>query len=428
MLDIKFIQENPDIVRAAIENKKGQDVDIDHVLTLAEKRKELRQKIDDLNKEKNEAAAARDIEKGTEVKEKLQKVTSEHTEVEKEYVKLMLLIPNIPSPDTPIGKDESENKVIAELGEKPNFGFKPKPHWEIGETLGMIDAEKAAEVSGARFAYLKGDVAMLQYALFDLAVKVLTDKDILEDIAKRADVSVPVTAFIPVAPPLMMRSAVMNRMARLAPIEDKYFFEKDDQVFIGSAEHTLGPIHMDEIIPEESLPIRYFAYTPAFRREAGTYGKDTRGIVRMHHFDKVEMETFVKPEDGYAEQDFLVAIQEHFLQVLELPYQKIAICTGDMGTPDHRQIDLETWMPGQEKYTETHTADYMGGFQARRLNTRIKRADGKTEAVHMNDATFTSTNRPIAAILENFQQEDGSVKVPKVLQKYLGKDIIKGNA
>lgn len=211
----------------------------------------------------------------------------------------------------------------------------------------------------------------------------------------------------------------MNRMARLDPIEERYYFEKDDMVFIGSAEHTLGPLHMDESIPESQLPLRYAALTPAFRREAGSYGKDTKGMLRLHQFNKLEMETFSKPEDGLAEQQLMVAIQEYLMQQLNLPYQVVSICTGDMGFPDQRQIDIETWMAGQNTYRETHTSDYIGGFQARRLNTKVKRADGTSEPVHMNDATALS-QRPLIAILENYQNEDGSVTIPQVLRPYMG--------
>ena len=210
----------------------------------------------------------------------------------------------------------------------------------------------------------------------------------------------------------------MNRMARLDPIEERYYFEKDDMVFIGSAEHTLGPLHMDEVLKESVLPLRYAALTPAFRREAGAAGKDTRGILRLHQFNKLEMESFTKPEDGLVEQDFIIAIQEYILQQLRRPYGVVAICTGDMGCPDKRQIDRETWMAGQNTYRETHTSDYIGGFQARRLNTRVKRASGDIEAVHMNDATLLS-QRPLIAILENYQNQDGTITIPEVLRPYM---------
>ena len=195
-------------------------------------------------------------------------------------------------------------------------------------------------------------------------------------------------------------------------------------MLVGSAEHTLGPIHMDETLREDQLPIRYVGYSTAFRREAGSAGKDTRGILRQHQFDKAEMETFCRPEDGYREQDFLVAIQEYLFQQLKLPYQVMLVCTGDMGFPDQRQIDIETWMPGQDTYRETNSADYVGGFQARRLQTRIKRSDGTAEPVHMNDATAFAIGRTLIAIMENYQQADGSIVVPEVLRAYMGKDRI----
>lgn len=426
MLDIKFIRDNPDIVRAAIKNKKGKPVDVDEVLELHDERKDVRQKIDEVNRKRNEAAAARDIEVGKELKEELSALEETHAELEKKLVALLLKIPNIPSVDTPVGEDEKENKVVRQVGEKRSFGsYSPKEHFEIGEKLGLIESEKAALVSGARFTYLKGDLAMMQFALLNLSLKILTDEDILKEIAARAGLKVSTKPFVPVIPPYMMRSSVMNRMARLDPIEERYYYEKDDLVLIGSAEHTLGPLHMDEVIPEEQLPIRYAGYSPAFRREAGSYGKDTKGIIRMHHFDKLEMESFARPEDGIVEQDFIVAIQEHLLQLLGLPYQALIICTGDMGFPDHRQFDMEVWMPGQGVYRETNTSDYMGGFQARRLNTRVKRANGEMEHVHMNDATMVAMGRTLAAILENYQEPDGTVRVPKALQPYVGKDIIK---
>ncbi|MES2014714.1 MAG: serine--tRNA ligase [Patescibacteria group bacterium] len=426
MLDIKFIHDNPDIVRQAIVNKKGKPVDIDEVLKLHEARKALRQKIDEVNRQRNEAAAARDIEAGKRLKEELQVLEIEHGALEKELVALLLKVPNIPSPDTPIGIDESENVVLREVGEKRSFGsYSPREHFEIGESLGILNSEKAGAVAGARFAYIMGDLALMQFGLLNLAMKILTDEDILKDVVARAGLKVSTKPFIPVIPPYMVRSAVMNRMARLDPIDERYYFEKDDEVLIGSAEHTLGPIHMDEVLQEEQLPLRYVGYSPSFRREAGSYGKDTKGLIRMHHFDKVEMETFTKPEEGYQEQDLMVALQEHFLQLLGLPYRVMSICTADMGFPDQRQFDMETWMPGQGTFRETHTSDYMGGFQARRLNTRVKRENGAMEFVHMNDATLVAMGRTLAAILENYQESNGTVRVPKVLQGYVGKDILK---
>ncbi len=425
MLDIKFIQENREIVEKAIADKKKGPIDLDRILALADERRKLKQHVSDTNEERNKVAKERNVERGKELKTKLQEFESALEKVEKEFVSLMIQIPNIPSPDTPVGPDESGNKVLRTWGEKPKFDFKPKEHFELGVDLNVLNTEKAGGISGPRFSYIMGDLALMQFALIKLAFDTLTNTETLKVIAEEANLTIDTKTFMPVLPPVMMKSAVMNRMARLQPIEERYFFEKDDLVFVGSAEHTLGPLHMDEIIEEKDMPIRYVGYSTAFRREAGSYGKDTKGILRQHQFDKVEMETFCLPEHSYAEQDFLVAIQEYLLRKLRIPHEVMIVCTGDMGGPDHRQIDVNCWMPGQGQYRETHSADLMQGYQARRLNTRVRRTDGKLEHVHMNDATVLAVGRTLIAIMENYQQADGSIAIPEVLRAYMGKDVIK---
>lgn len=430
MLDIHFIRENPDLVKAGAAKKKAV-VDIDRLLALDDERKLLRQKLDDMRAEQNRAsqriarAEGEEKEKLLEsmkhVKEGMQELDTKYTAVNEEWTKILLSIPNLPSPDTPEGPDESANVVVREWGEKPKFTFTPKPHWELGKDLGLIDSEKASEVSGSRFTYIIGDLVLMQFALIDLVMKTLTNRETIKAIMAKAGLDLDPKPFVPVLPPVMMRANVMGRMARLQPIDERYYFEKDDLVLVGSAEHTLGPLHMDEIIDEPALPIRYIGYSVAFRREAGAAGKDTRGILRQHQFDKLEMETFTRPEDGYKEQEFIVAVQEHLMQLLGLPYQVLAICTGDMGTPDHRQFDINTWMPGQDAYRETQTSDYMGGYQARRLNTRVRDVEGNLSHVHMNDATAFAIGRTLIAIMENYQQEDGTIRVPEVLVPYVGK-------
>lgn len=419
MLDLQFIRENPDIVRAAMKNKNKEEINLDRIVALGDERKKLAGGIDDINRKRNEAQAARDGEAGKRLKDELRAAEEKYQEVEKELVSLLVKIPNIPSADTPIGADESANLVVREWGERPQFSFEPKAHWDLGRDLGLIDNEKAAEVSGARFTYLKGDLALMQFALIQLAMSVVTSRETLKAIIDKAGLSVSDKPFVPVVPPVMMRPQVMNRMARLEPRDERYVFD-DDTVLVGSAEHTMGPLHMDEAIAEDRLPIRYAGYSTAFRREAGAAGKDTRGILRQHQFDKVEMESFSLPEDGYAEQDLMVAIQEHLMQLLNLPYQVLIVCTGDMGDPDQRQFDINTWMPGQNTYRETQTSDYMGGYQARRLGSRVKRADGTAEPVHMNDATAYAIGRTLIAIMENYQQADGSIAVPEALRPYMG--------
>lgn len=425
MLDIKFIKENKDIVTAAIKNKNIKaPIDLDRLFVLYDERQAKRTQLDELNQKRNLAAGERNIEEGKRLKEESTEIETAFEAINKEFMAMMLLIPNIPSPDTPVGPDESGNVVIRKWGEPKVFDFTPKEHFELGKALDVIDNETAGEVAGARFTYLKGDLALMQFALIQYAFSILTNKTILEQIARTANIDIAITAFMPIIPPVFIKPAVFNRMARLEPRDERYYIPSDDLFLIGSAEHTIGPIHMDQIIEEKDLPKRYVGYSTAFRREAGTYGKDTKGILRMHQFDKIEMETFCLPERSMVEQDFIVAIQEYLMQQLQLPYQVILICTGDMGAPDYRQLDIETWLPGQNKYRETQTADLMGSYQARRLNTRVRRIDGKVEPVHMNDATAFAIGRTLIAIMENYQQADGSIKVPDVLKQYLGKDSI----
>ncbi|HEY4514693.1 MAG TPA: serine--tRNA ligase [Candidatus Paceibacterota bacterium] len=424
MLDIKFIRENKDLVAKAIKDKRRPEVDLDKVLDLYDKRKTKRQELEELNRQRNIAAQERDNELGKNVKDKIGPLESEVQNVESELKTLMLTITNVPLADVVVGKDESENVQIRSSGEIPKLNFESKAHWDLGPALGVIDSEKAAEVVGARFTYLKGDLVFLQFAILQYALKVITDENKLKEIVANANLDVSTRPFIPVLPPTMIRPGMLNAMARLDPKEDKYYLPEDDLYLAGSAEHSLGPLHLNEVLKEEDLPIRYAGYSTAYRREAGAAGKDTRGILRQHQFDKLEMETFCLPENSRTEHEFLVAIQEYLVASLGLPYRVVSICTGDMGFPNQKQTDIETWMPGQNTYRETHTADLIGGFQARRLNTRLKRKDGQIEYVHMNDATAFAMGRIIIAIIENYQQADGSIKIPVVLVPYMGKEYI----
>lgn len=436
MLDIKFIRENKEIVQEGAK-KKFVDVDIEKLIALDSERLKQLKEVEDLrsevNRVSNDVATEKDsvkrmqlIDEMRGVKEDIKQKEEKLKAIMEEWQKMMLQVPNVTSPDVPVGSDESGNVVIRSWGDKPTFDFKPKEHYEIGEKLDIIDNQTAAEVSGARFTYLKGDLVLMQFALLNLLLETLTNAETLRKIAKEKNLNINPKPFIPVIPPFMVKPNVYLKMARLDPKEDKYHLEADDMYLIGSAEHSLGPMHMNQIIDEARMPVRYVGYSPAFRKEAGTYGKDTKGILRVHQFEKLEMETFCLPENSIQEQEFLVAIQEYFLQMLKLPYQVVMICTGDMGKPDFRQIDIETWMPGQNIYRETHTADLMTSFQSRRLNTKVKRIDGKMELVHMNDATICAMGRTLVAILENYQQADGTIKIPEVLKKYMGgKDFIK---
>ncbi|TSC91931.1 MAG: seryl-tRNA synthetase [Parcubacteria group bacterium Licking1014_17] len=427
MLDIEFIKQNKEKVAEAIKNK-GAKVDLEELLKFDGERRKLVGRINELQKKKNELAEENKkqkptpelIDEGRKIKEQIAELESHFTPVEEAFLRLLSRMPNIPTDDTPIGKDESGNVILRKVGELPEFGFKPKEHWELGVELDLIDTEKAGEISGSRFAYLKRELVLMEFALIQYAMQSLTDEKTIKKIISKYDLDVPATPFVPIVPPVMIKPEVMQKMARLEPREERYHIQSDDLYLIGSAEHTLGPLHMNEILEEKFLPIRYLGFSTAFRREAGSYGKDVKGILRVHQFDKLEMESFALPEQGIAEQNFFVAVQEYLMSLLELPYQVVAICTGDMGGPDARQIDIETWMPGQNKYRETHTADYMTDYQSRRLNTKVKRTNGKSEFIHMNDATAVAIGRTIIAIMENYQTKEGTIKIPKVLRPFMG--------
>lgn len=431
MLDINFIRENTNKVKAAVTNKRGDASVVDEVLKLAQQRGGLIQRTEELRQERNQISKSDSEEnrkRGKEIKEELKTLEPQLEETEKEYKNILYKIPNVPFDEVPIGKDEFENKVVKKVGEPKQFSFKPKDHLDLGEALGIIDIETASKVTGPRFGYLKRDAVLLEFALNMFALGILTNEEKLKDIAKKAGLNVNTKPFIPVLPPVMVKAEVFLKMARINSLdpsqeEEKYYLPKDDLYLIGSAEHTLGPIHMDQTLAEKDLPIRYVGFSAAFRREAGSYGKDTRGVFRVHQFDKLEMESFTTSEDSKKEQEFIVAIQEYLNSALGLPYQVVEICTGDMGGPDARQIDIETWFPGQDKYRETHTSDLMTDYQARRLGTKVQRKSGEAEYVHMNDATAFA-GRSLIAILENYQQEDGSIKIPETLRPYMGKDKI----
>ncbi len=431
MIDIELIRSNPEHIREIAAQKKVS-VDVDELLRLDQKRRELQTQLDEIQRQRNELAKSRSgkpteeqLQQGRSLKETAAELEQELSSVTAAFLPLMGQVPNIPSPDTPVGKDESANVVLRSWGEKPVFSFAPKPHWELAAALDLIDTEKAATISGSRFAYLKNELALLQFALIQHALAVLTNAGKLETIANAAGLTIPAKAFTPVIVPAMVRPEIMARMGRLEPREERYHIPSDDLFLVGSAEHTLGPLHIDEHVAENDLPLRYVGYSTSFRREAGSHGKDVRGILRLHQFDKLEIESFTLPEHSDEEQKLIVAIQEHLMQSLELPYQVVQKCTADMGTPDFRAIDIETWMPGQDTYRETHTSDHMSDWQARRLHTKVRRAKGGAEYVHMNDATVFAIGRTLIAIMENHQQADGSIKIPAALHPHLSFTEIK---
>jgi len=425
MLDIRFIRDNAGLV-AEKSKQKGYEVNVDKLLAVDDSRRKLLAEIEKVRAERNELADklksgqpdAQSIEQGKKLKESLGQLEAQLLPVEEEYTKLLKAVPNMPADDVPVGASEDENVVAKEWGEKPQFDFEPKTHWELAESRELIDKERAAKVSGSRFAYIKGDLVKLQLAIVQFVIDSLTEGETLKKIIQDAGLqNVSSKPFMPVLPPLMIRTEVFDAMDRLEPRDDRYNVgTAEDNLWLqGSAEHTLGPMYMNETVEEKDLPLRFLGYATSFRREAGTYGKDTEGIIRMHQFDKLEMESFSKPEDGMNEHMLMVAIQEYLLQQLRIPYRVLQKCTADIGKPNARGIDMEAWLPGAGKYMETHTADYMTDYQARRLQARIK----DNGLVHTNDATAFALGRTMVAIIENYQTKDGKVKVPEVLVSYM---------
>lgn len=426
MLDIQFIRDNPELV-AEKSQQKGYPVDIQKLLDLDSKRRSELTKIEELRAQRNELTAHMKGQKPTEdqlsqgrhIKEELVALEEDLKLVEKEYWPLLKSVPNMPHDDVPVGSSEDENAEVKVVGEKPEFDFTPKNHYEIAEAKGWLDKERAAKVSGSRFAYIMGDMVKLELAINQFVVSALTDENTLKEIATNAGLQVSTRPFIPVLPPLMIRTEPYDQMDRLQPSDDRYKIEGEELWLQGSAEHVLGSMHAGEIFEQKDLPLRYLGFATSFRKEAGTYGKDMEGIIRMHQFDKLEMESFTTLADGFNEHLLMVAIQEWLLTQLKLPYHVLHKCTIDIGKPDARGVDMEVWLPGQGKYRETHTADYMTDYQSRRLQTRV-RTDRGVELVCTNDATAFALGRAMVAIIENFQTAEGDVMVPEVLRPYMG--------
>ncbi|MFA5748035.1 MAG: serine--tRNA ligase [Candidatus Absconditabacterales bacterium] len=423
MLDVKKIRDNLVEYKKVCINK-NKNVDVDKLISLDDQRKSLQKKIDDLKFQQKQLAEKKDYEGAKNLKIDIQKLESEYDLVIKEFDSLMLTMPNFISPNVPIGKDETENVVIKTVGKIPSFDFTPRDHEELGKLWDIIDKETGVKVSGTRFAYIKGDLVLLQQAIINFTFKTLGDKEIIQKIITEKKLKLKNNPYIPILPPVIMKMEVMEKMGRLHPMDERYCLHDDKQVLIGSAEHTMGSMFMDKIFDENELPVRLIGYSTAFRREAGTYGKDVKGIIRVHQFDKMEIETFSTPETGEQEQELIIGMQEYMLGLLDLPYRLIECCTGDMGDIDYRHVDVETYMAGQDDYRETHTSDLMTDFQSRRLNTRFKKDNGDKEFVYMNDATAFAMGRIMIAIIENNQQKDGTIKIPDVLVPFMGKKFI----
>jgi len=414
MLDLKFIRENIELIKEGL-RKKQVEVDIDYLLHLDKEKRDLLSQVEELRARQNQASQEIASAQGEDKKRKIREVKEVSTSLKslepklreraEELNNLLLKLPNLPDKSVPEGKDERENKIERKWGEPPKFTFKARDHLEIGESLNLIDVNRAAKVSGSRFYYLKGEAVLLEFALVFWVINLLRKE-----------------GFIPVVPPVLAKEEIFEGMGYL-PDADKEMYKTtlDNLRLAATSEQTIGPMFKDEILGEESLPQRYAGFSSCFRREAGSYGQDVRGILRVHQFDKVEMFEFCRPEDSLKEHEFLVSSEEKIMQELKIPYQVVIMCSGDLGMPAAKKYDLEAWLPGQNRYRETHSCSNCTDFQARRLNIRYRRQeDKKVLFVHTLNGTACAIGRTLIAILENYQQEDGSIVIPEVLREYMG--------
>lgn len=446
MIDIQLLRDNPNLVQQKSAEKQVK-VDVDKIRLLDTDYRDLLGTVEALRQKRNEISAQMKdgkpnqdlIDQGKQLKVELSDRENLLQKSEEELGILLRLIPNMPLDHVPVGETEEQNVRTKTVGELPEFSFEPKTHWEIAAIHDLFDKERAAKISGSRFVYLKGGLVRLQFALVQYVMETLGDPEILQKIIDDNGLKLSAKPFTPVLPPAMLKTEPYVASARLNAADVTYKLEGDDLWLNASAEHTLCTMYWNEILPEEELPIRYIGYSTSFRREAGTYGKDTEGIIRLHQFDKLEMEVFSTAETGLEEHKLLIAIQEHLMEQLRIPYNFIQKCTADIGKPNASGIDIDAWFPGQKRFIETHTADYMTDYQARDLKIRTKRFipapevdssevnnidsskyGSKVQFVHTNDATAFAMSRILAAIMENYQNEDGSVNIPAVLQTYLG--------
>ena len=408
MLDIKFIREHSDKVTTAAKDK-GVGVDIAKIIEIDTEYRALSTKLQELFAVRNAAAKERDIEKGKSLKNEIDEQELRLNELKQNLEELLYVIPNLAKVDVKVGKNDTENDTVKTVGEIKKFNFTPKDHVELGLLLDIIDIERATKVSGSRFAYLKNEGALLEFALVQFATETLLAE-----------------GFVPIVPPTIIKKETMKKLGYMenGGDEDMFQLKDNDSVLVGTAEQSIVPMHSDEVFSAKDLPRRYVGFSSSFRREAGSYGKDTRGILRVHQFDKVEMVSFVSEDQDDNEHDYLLSLEEKFFQALEIPYQVIKMCTGDLGFPVARKYDIEAFIPTQEKYREVTSTSTTTDFQARRLNIKYQEGDEK-KFVHILNGTAFAIGRTLIAILENNQEEDGSVMIPEVLRKYIPGNLAK---
>ena len=418
MLDIKLLRANFEEVKSKLQHRGEDLTDLGKFEALDSKRRELIVKSEQLKSNRNEvsqqvAALKRDkqdaetlILQMREVGEQIKEIDDELRVVEEELEQLLLSIPNIPHESVPIGESEDENVVARKWGDIPGFSFEAKAHWELADGLGILDFERAGKVTGSRFVFYKGLGARLERALMNFMLDLHVDKH----------------GYTEILPPYMVNRASMTGTGQLPKFEeDAFLIGNEDYFLIPTAEVPVTNFHRDEIINGEQLPIKYAAYSACFRSEAGSAGRDTRGLIRQHQFNKVELVKFVKPEDSYQELEKLTNDAEKVLQLLGLPYQVLSMCTGDLGFTAAKKYDIEVWLPSYNTYREISSCSNFEGFQARRANIRFRRdLKAKPEHVHTLNGSGLAVGRTVAAILENYQQADGSVVIPEVLRPYMG--------
>lgn len=417
MLDINLIKNDPDLIRTALTNRQKDSKIVDQVLAAETSYIQNLKEVESLRSEQNKISRSisgkptpEQLTTATEIKTNLKKVEEKLAVSQKNLDEILETIPNIPSDDTPVGKDDSENVVIKTVGEKPKFDFQPLDHQDLGVKLNIIDKEKAGQLSGSRFGYYKNQGAILEMAVMFYAMKKAVTK-----------------GFGAMVPPIMIKSQTewgCGYTSNKNLFNAYYSIPEDDLVLISSSEHSVVPYHSNEILEARGFPVKYVNYSPCFRRESGTYGKDMKGMLRVHHFNKVEMNVFTLPDlkssDAMCEE--MLSVEEEIMQELGLHYQVLKCCTGDLPQPNRRMYDINTWFAGLGEYKETSSCSNCTDYQARRLNTRVK-IDGKPEFVHILNATVI-TDRAVLAILENNQQADGSIKIPTCLQPFTGFDLI----
>jgi seryl-tRNA synthetase len=407
MINLKDLLKNPEKYRRNMIERNLDPSLIDEILVLKTKINSLIQERDDarafVNKFSKTKPDEKTIQEIKQKKEKLKKIEAEIKSLESQSKEKVELVPNLKSSEVPIGKDERENVILKTWGEIYNFDFEPKDHIDLGKIYDLIDIERAGKVAGSRFYYLKNQAVLLEFALINFVYDLLLSE-----------------GFIPIIPPVFIKEKYYRGMGRLNQLqkEERYYLPQDDLYLVGSAEHTIGPYFAEEILIEKDLPKRFLGFSTCFRREAGSYGKDVRGILRTHQFDKIEMFSFTLPEKSEEEHQFLLSLQEKIMQQLKLPYRVMLICSGDLGFTDYKQYDIETWLPGQNKYRETHSCSNTTDFQAWGINARFRRKNGTIEYLHTLNATALAIGRIIIALLENYQRKN-YIDVPEVLQKYV---------